>query len=199
MKSIIIICIASLIGFGKLSHAADANGNFSIEGAGVAPCKRVTQAFKEQGKEYFIYGGWIEGYISAVNATREDTFDMTPWQSTQLVYYAVTQYCSNNNNANLHNAVSQVVNSLQEERIIKGGKFVAIQVGKQKTVLQESIIKRIQQKLLELKLYNANLDGDFTDKLKESIKAYQKSLELEANGFPDQRTLLKLFASATKK
>jgi len=47
--------------------AADKGDRFAALGAGIASCSRFLEARNSQSKEYFLFGGWIDGYLSAHN------------------------------------------------------------------------------------------------------------------------------------
>lgn len=53
-------------------------------------------------------------------------------------------------------------------------------------------VKRLQQKLKNLNLYNGDIDGKYSNDLSEYVKSFQEQSSLEADGIAGPRTLKKL-------
>ena len=47
------------------AQAADKNGQFAIKGVGLQTCQEFVSARETQSPQYFKFGGWMNGYLSA--------------------------------------------------------------------------------------------------------------------------------------
>lgn len=178
------------------THAADQVGNYATRGAGNASCSEFVDARNERGERYANFGGWIDGFLSAVNFFEEETFDIAPWQSTNLLSLALSRYCTTNPDVEFHVAVSRLVVLLGQQRLRtkselrlhtaeKGGK-------KQQIVVYEAVIRRVQVRLKALGLLDTELTEDLTKPVKDALRTFQTRNNLEQTGLPDQPTLLLL-------
>ena len=62
MRLISIVFINFLIVFG--CYAADKEGEFSVDGAGSYPCSAYTKAWDEQSRDFYVFIGWLDGYVT---------------------------------------------------------------------------------------------------------------------------------------
>ena len=70
---------------------------------------------------------------------------------------------------------------------------VTVTQGKRKVLLYRETLRRIQAKFSSIGLYKGEEDGVYSPQLQKSIMAYQKSINFNPTGFPDQLTLWRLF------
>ena len=52
------------------ANAADEQGRYAIHGAGLLKCRVFVEEKSKQSPAYMMIGGWMDGYISAVNNWR---------------------------------------------------------------------------------------------------------------------------------
>lgn len=183
-----LLCTLSHTTFG-----ADSGDAYAIKGAGIAKCSKFIEFREKKDNAYLIFGGWLEGYLTAMNQQQANTFDLAPWQSTQLLLIAVESLCKQKPEMQFQAAVQILINELSPQKISQGGKFVSID----KYIYQEEMVKRIKNALKSRNLYNGNLDDPrYDDKLKASVKQFQKTIKLPQTGLPDQGTLYELFKPA---
>lgn len=174
--------------------AADAKGDFAIDGGGGRQCSAFTEAAKKRNTDYFLYAGWVEGYISATNQYAKDTYDITPWQTTELLLAALGQYCAKNPKQPFVVAVNSMLGVLRPDRLQSKSELIMIQTDKGAVALYKAMIETIQRKLADQKLYAGAKDGSFTPGLKDALRDFQVKSNLPASGFPDQLTLNKLLS-----
>ncbi|MDH5545617.1 MAG: peptidoglycan-binding protein [Gammaproteobacteria bacterium] len=186
----IVLCCLSLI---SSAFAADSDGSYAVKGAGISSCGKFVSAAKNKKDLYLVYGGWVEGYITASNQHLDQTFDLAPWQSTQLLLKIIESVCTQNTEQNLHQVLARISADMSRQRIAKGGKFVDID-GKRNYIFQEEVIERIKQALKNKGLYTGPVNGEYTSDLQKSLKQFQKNINQNQSGLPDQGTLLKLFS-----
>lgn len=192
MSKISTLIVILLIIFFPTAHAADSKGAFAVKGAGISTCSRFLEAAKKQDNVYYVYGGWIEGYLTASNQHLDKTFDLAPWQSTQLMLKIVESICQNNPEKQFHHILATVASDMTKQRIDEGGKFVDID-GKRSYVYQEEVIRRMKQALKNKGFFSGPIDGTYDDKLRSSVKDFQKTINQTQSGLPDQGTLYQLF------
>jgi len=192
MKTSYRSLILSLVLIPSIGYSSDKNNTYAIEGAGIASCSKFVESASKKDNHYYVYGGWVEGFLTASNQHQEQTFDLTPWQSTQLILKIIESICTENPKAKFHQVLNNLVPELSKQRISIGGKFVDID-GKRKYVFQEEVILRMKKALTNKQLYTGGLTTEYSDELKNSVIKFQKKIHQNATGLPDQATLFELF------
>ncbi|MEM8800553.1 MAG: peptidoglycan-binding protein, partial [Pseudomonadota bacterium] len=181
------------------ANASDPDGQFAIKGAGVASCERFVTARKEQSPEYFLFGGWIEGFISAMNNYEPNTFDVLPWQSIDIFAAALSQVCEKQPEMPFYKAVGGLAQSFGKTRVSEFSKRLIL--GDESGVrspIYEVVLKRVQAKLKEDGHYTSTVDGKFGPGTSGAIRKYQEANSLPVTGIPDQRTLVRMFINETQ-
>jgi hypothetical protein len=176
------------------AFAADAKGQFAIDGIGAAPCSALLKAREGDNRSLFLaVGGWIGGYITAVNALTDDTFDLTPWEKTDLFMALLESNCEQNPDLQVVVIVRGLVQSLFAERLRSSTESKQIDLGEGRKVAHYvDTLRRIQKALKDQGHYTGTIDGDYGPGTRTAMAAFQKSAELEPTGLPDQLTLLRL-------
>jgi len=111
------LVVALVLAWGGAAAAADADGNFVIKGAGTATCATLQKAKAARDERYASIAGWLDGYLSAQNELRGATFDLAPWQQTELLLAAVAGWCKSRPQDTLHTAVFRLIETLQTGRL----------------------------------------------------------------------------------
>jgi hypothetical protein len=194
LYALALLPMAFALTLSNAATAADANGQFAIEGVGAAPCSALLQAREGEDRSLFIaIGGWIEGYISAVNALTDDTFDLTPWEKTDLFMALLEGNCEQNPDLQVVVIVRGLVQSLFPERLRKPSEVKQVDLGEGRKVAHYvETLQRIQKALKDRGHYTGTIDGDYGPGTRTAMAAFQKTAELEPTGLPDQLTLLRL-------
>ncbi len=191
-KNVSIWVFCALI-FPSISFAADSNDAFAIKGAGIAKCSKFIEFHQKKDDIYLVFGGWLEGYLTAINQQQANTFDLAPWQSTQLMLIAAEALCKQKPDMTFQSAVQILIAELMPQKVTQGGKFISID----KYVYQEEVVKRIKNALKSRNLYSGNVnDVQYDEKLKIAVKKFQKNIQQPQTGLPDQGTLYELFKTA---
>ncbi|HFE37914.1 MAG TPA: hypothetical protein ENK06_05785 [Gammaproteobacteria bacterium] len=175
------------------AHAADVNQSYAIKGAGSVACDRYVNSLNEKPKEYLVFSGWIDGYITAFNQFQEETFDVTPWQSTFLLTKALEKYCKKNPKAPFFNALTRMLQALQRERLKKRSELIKINTGKSALLIYKDIVKRIQTKLNLRHKHAVKVDGLYGESTEAALRKFQQENKIPVSGIPDQVTLQLLF------
>ena len=184
-----------LFSFMGMSAAHDQDGKFAVKGAGASRCAHYVQQVEGKTKEVYAYGGWIEGYLTAVNAYQKDTFDLAPWQNTTLLALALKEHCGKHPELTFAKAVRQMVRTLYPQRLVTASRLVEARNGDKAVRVYEAVIRRMQQRLAKLGLYKGKADGRYGAQTRRALTAFQKKNELATSGLPDAPTLLRLLNS----
>jgi len=175
------------------AHAADSEGNFAIDGAGSMSCERFAKAYDQKTRDYYVYAGWIDGYVTATNQREDGVYDLTPWQTTELLLDLAAQYCRANPDRQFIYGVTKLLGFLYPGRLESYSEIVEIEHGDRGQYLYSATIMRVQETLAGTGLYDGPIDGSFDDELRAAVTAFQKQADMPANGWLDQRTLFALF------
>ncbi|MCB1683935.1 MAG: peptidoglycan-binding domain-containing protein [Pseudomonadales bacterium] len=175
------------------AQASDRNGEFALKGAGFLPCQVFVLEREKQSTIYYMIGGWLEGFLSAHNQYMDQTYDVTSFETLELLLGVILNHCQSNPNDRLYTVFNSILLKLQPDRIVLDSPKVEIAEGDRKTQLYRETIRRMQEKLAARGLFKEAADGRFTDATRSAIIAFQSDIEFETTGFPDQTTLWRLF------
>lgn len=176
------------------AHAADREGRFSIRGAGLLTCDAFAKERAARSKAYYMIGGWIDGYVTALNQATGDTYDVLSFESTELVAALLDAHCKTHPNDRVFSVINTLVGRLQPRRLEVQSPMVEVRVGERRVVLYQEVLRRSQHALAQRGLYKGPETGTFDDATRKAIAAFQKQTKFEPTGFPDQTTLMRLHA-----
>lgn len=174
------------------TEAADDNGQFAIKGIGLRTCQEFVAARETQSPQYFQFGGWMEGYLSATNRYEEETFDLVPWQSSGVLASWLETFCKRNPDATFVRAVAMLVNALGRDRLTIRSEFVEFEIDGETRYVYASTLHRVQRALVERGYYQGTPNGALDAATREALERFQTGAGLTATGFPDSATLAKL-------
>lgn len=163
-----------------------------MKGAGFLPCQVYSAEREKKSDTYYLIAGWIEGYITAYNKHVPGTFDITSFESPELLMTVLQNHCKSHPGDRLYPVLDSMLDQLRPDRLTKESERVRIAEGDRKTVLYTETISRIQTALARRGLYKGAVDGRFTGATRSALIAFQSGIKLEATGFPDQTTLWRL-------
>jgi len=193
MRSHVLLLAAAFVTAATCARAAAPDGAFAIRGVGANPCSALTAAVDAKSEEVAWLAHWIDGYFTAVNRYRDDTFDIAPWPGPRLLLTLVDSHCRKRPQDPLYEVVHQLVLLLGPQRLTRPSEPVEIRVGEHNRRLYREIVRRMQQVLIEQGLMKGEADGVFGPKTREALAAFQKRQGLESTGFPDDQSLFELF------
>lgn len=176
------------------AHAwgADGEGRFSIRGAGLLTCNIYVKEREQQSNAYYMIGGWLDGYITARNQFSPTTYDVTSFESTELLTVIIDNHCKKNPKDRLFSVVNTILTRLHDDRLRTGSFFVNVRVGDRQIQLYREVVRRMQKELKGRRYYNGDVDGRFGPGTQKAIAAFQRAQGLKPTGFPDQTTLWQL-------
>lgn len=185
-----VVCCALL--HTAVASAADESGEFALKGAGFLTCKTYVDERQKRSNIYYMIGGWLEGFVSAHNKYAAETYDVTSFESLELLLLIIDNHCKSSPQDQLYPVINSIIAKLHPDRLKHNSPMVEIAEGERKTALHRETISRIQAELARLGLYHAEVDGRFTDATRSAIIAFQSDIGFEKTGFPDQATLWRL-------
>ena len=174
-------------------NAADADGNFAIKGGGLQTCEKFAAAFDEGTRDLALYGGWIDGYLTALNQTVDGVFDHAPWQTTQTMLGLTKLACDQAGpDASVMMAFHRVRQVLTSLALTAGSPVEGVRRGDVSVVLYREIALRIEQSLSERGYTVGPVDGTLDTTALDALLAFQRDEALDQTGMPDQPTLVRL-------
>jgi hypothetical protein len=186
-----LLMLAMLVAI-PVARAADSSSNFMVKGGGRADCATFLAAQQSRNNEFISLAGWLDGYLTGLNQSEPDTFDLAPWQTTELLLAAVSAQCRKDAQQTVHEAVFRLVQTLRGGRLKARSEFVTATVGEQSVVLYQEVVTRIQQRLKLRGLLDREPNGEYDTATAEAIKTFQAERKLPVTGLPDQVTLANL-------
>ncbi|MDX1654208.1 MAG: peptidoglycan-binding protein, partial [Candidatus Competibacteraceae bacterium] len=134
-----LLCLAAPLA----SQGADPEGNFAVKGAGLATCEAFLKERENKSNYYFMFGGWLDGYVTAVNQLVPETFDIAPWESTDALAALIENHCRRNPEDNFFMVANALAGTLMRDRLQQSSEPVEASVGDQKVMLYKSVMRRV--------------------------------------------------------
>jgi hypothetical protein len=178
------------------AHAATGRGEFGIKGIGATDCATLVREYKAGTPNAMMYGGWMYGYITAMNQTSPDTFDLAPWHDLNTLTNFVVDYCARNPRTSFGQAVFNLTSALAPKRLKSASAPIRLRRDGTSFVMYAEVLTRMAGALKAKGLYKGPVAADkpeFTDDLARAVKAFQARNRLRQTGIPDQFTLFRLF------
>jgi hypothetical protein len=120
--------LLALLAHGPFASAADQNGLFAIRGAGLLTCLTYVQEREAASDAYLMIGGWLDGYVTAVNELSLETFDVTPYVSTELLTVLINRHCKGNPTDILFAVTNTLLAKLFDEHLKSSSVYVDVRV-----------------------------------------------------------------------
>lgn len=179
------------------AKAADSKGAYAIDGGGGAPCKAFTSSRKaDDTRAAGLFAGWVDGYLSAANQNSPDTFDLTPWQTTDLLLVLLGRYCESYPEDHFEIAVNNMIKALHPQRLVTRSETLLAGSKEKGVPIYREIMLRAQQRLKEQGFYSGALDGNYGQAMHTALSAFQEKNAIRVTGLPDQETLFRLLPLA---
>jgi len=171
--------------------AGGKSGRFAVEDVGRATCAAFVQAKASKSDAYQRYIGFVEGYVTAANRYEPNTFDLTPWHTSDAYALILEKNCSDTRHAkmNLAMVAQELVAAMRPLRLADYSDMVAVRDGSHKADVYATILKRAQMELARRGLFHAAPDGKFSPETKTALIEFQKTARLDPTGVPDPATL----------
>ena len=175
--------------------AADDKGQYAIRGASLITCGVFSQEHAARGDLSKIVASWVDGYVTAINQTTPDTYELLSFESTELIMQVVDRHCRLHPNDRVFAVVNKLFEQIRDDRLSTKSDKITIEKDGREARHYVALIERVQRKLRTAGHYRGKIDGQFGPGMSSAIAAYQKSVGFEPTGFPDQATLWRLLRS----
>ncbi|MDO6568654.1 peptidoglycan-binding domain-containing protein [Alteromonas sp. 1_MG-2023] len=180
------------------AQAADSEGAFNTKGAAKRSCEAFTSTYAEQGSETYLYGGWLEGYITAFNALQQKTFDVTPWQTTELMLLMLNKHCTDNPEQKFLDATNVMLKAFLPTRLAARSDIIEMTINDSTIYIYQSVLDMTTE-ALKASGYNVDIaESEFNASYVKAITQYQQAKGIAVTGFPDQQTLVNLLLVPVK-
>ncbi len=181
------------------ASAADSGGQFAVDGFGGSSCEGFVTAKSESSDAYWMFLGWLDGYMTGINQYAPETYDITPWQSQNLLAALFEKFCARNPGANFFAVANKMVVELRDDRLRESSAPVVAKVGERSIAVYRETLRRVQVLLEEGGHYRGEVDGLFGPNTRRALESYQKQAGLTITGLPDQATLFKLLSPSAAR
>lgn len=177
-------------------QAADAEGRFSVKGAGISTCQRYLEEWEAKSDAVYAFGGWVEGYLTAANQFLPETYDLAPWETTTLLTALLAEHCKKEPQIPFVQAVRSMTAALRNERLEQSSPVIMAEHAGSGVRVYREVLRRAQERLKALDLYRGPVNGEFGADTRAALETFQKSEGLTVTGLPDQPSLQKLLRPA---
>jgi hypothetical protein len=109
------------------AHASDPNNAFAIRGVGALPCEVYLKELEKKSSAAFMIGGWLDGYVTAVNRYAADTYDALSFESTELVANLLAGHCKSNPRDPIFGVLAALLTKLHDDRLQTREALIAFQ------------------------------------------------------------------------
>lgn len=185
----------TLLALASAPRAADEQDRFAIEGVGLLTCADYLSARNARSPRYHQFGGWMNGYLTAVNRYAPETFDLVPWQSTGMLTHWIAELCEKNPEIPFVRAVTALANKLGEQRMPDYSELLTLGEGTDKVHIYSSVLRSVQTHLIGLGSPDVLENGLFDRATRDALAKYQHEQGLPETALPDPATLAKLLQS----
>jgi len=180
----------------SVAPAADSNGDFAIRGVGRFSCTELLDALEKKDERLRYFGTWLDGYLSATNQLSPNTFDATPWQTTELMLALLGRACAQRPDVNFMAVVGRLASEMRPLRLTEKSDVIRLSGFETAQVHYRAVIERVRARLLQLGYSFENTlladDAAFRE-LRKQVRDFQQNNKLPPTGNLDQHTLLSLF------
>lgn len=175
-------------------EARDENGQFAVDGVGNRSCAQFLEALEapEPRTLAIAFAGWADGFISATNALSPNTFDLTPWQSVEVIIAQMKTYCTANPDEIFVNGFGKLVASLNPARLTEQSEIVQVTWQGKAVFVYRSVLEWVRARLLEEGFSPSPDAGIYGGSFVTAIVEYQKANNLPVTGLPDMPTMIAL-------
>ncbi len=191
-----LVAMASALTINGAAVAKDKSGAFAVDGAGQRTCQEFTAARKSGSADLQLYAGWVDGYFSAINQFHPDTYDVTPWQTTELLVAQLDKFCTARPAEKFLSAVNALAFLLQQQKLSKSSEIMSVRNAGQGVYIYKDVLLRVKKRLREEGFEPGKTNDAFTKSTSNALIQYQGKMRLTLSGLPDQATLNALFAGA---
>lgn len=186
----VVLALALALALPSPSLGADDKGDFAIKGGGVQPCGAFLTAYEARNTDLALYAGWIDGYLTGLNQSTPDTYDLASWHSVETLIGLLQAACSQSApERRVIEAFTDVLRLLYPGRVqAQDGMIALVHEGTGMTIYA-SVLRSAKARLNALGHGAGAEDDSFTPDVVRAIEAFQRARNIPVTGLPDQQTL----------
>ncbi len=181
------------------SSAEDAGGRFAVDGVGRVTCARMLELRSGEGAEARLgrasLAAWVDGFLSAANLLTPDTYDLTPWQTTEVVEAMIASHCAANPDDAIALAAGRLTRALAGQRAAEAQETVSLRANGRAVNLYRGTLEAVREAVAARGLPTGAVGG-YDEAFAASVAAVQEEAGLPPTGLPDVPTLVTLLQSA---
>ncbi len=174
------------------ASAMDAQGRYTVKGAGLATCAKFLEIAKEGGREFYMFAGFVHGYLSAANALSQQTYDLVPWQTDKVMLHSIAKVCAKHKERRFGEIMRRLVQSLTAQRLTEYSDLLQVP-GDGVAPIYREVVFRIQTRLKALGHYTDEPSSQYDESTVSAMKAFQAEAQLPVTGHADQASIQRLF------
>jgi hypothetical protein len=193
-----ILGVSLLLCVSTQASAADRAGNFSIRGLGSQPCGQVEASRGSGDDMYPVLRGWVNGYVTNVNATRDGVYDASGGLGIDTLMTLIGNVCRNQGDQSLIQSLQDVLTILQPAALSARPEPVEITAGGRTFSLPRETLEFVQRELAELGFYTSVVDGLYGPGTRRAIEDFQRDRGLAVTGLPNDELIVRLAFSASR-
>ncbi len=172
------------------SSAAAQQG--SVESLGGSSCAELVDARDNNPDAFAGFTAWIGGFLSAANALRPDTYDLTPWQPIEVAAAQLARACEQQPDARVAVAMVEYIRFLHPNRLREPSEVIQVRNGQQAVFVYKAVLSDIRSRLTAGGAMITDPAGTYGDSFGNAVLAFQSSQGLKQTGLPDLATLFAL-------
>ncbi|MGB0659927.1 MAG: HdeA/HdeB family chaperone [Mangrovicoccus sp.] len=189
-KQILLPLLLALSCATHMAQAADSKGLFAVDGMGNMTCARFAE-LPSDSRDFWGAIGWMEGYITGFNQLRSDTYDVTPWQTTEVLASALRAGCADHPEVKLVAALNAMIKQLAPDRLTDATPIRRLDDGTNAVFVYETVLAHMRDKLHDQGYLAANTALD-DQALFMALGSYQKDQGLAVTHLPDLPTVARI-------
>ncbi len=137
--------------------------------------------------------------MTDINQCSPETYDVTPWQSQNLLAVLSEKFCAKNPGASFFAVANKMIVELRDDRLRESSAPIVAAVGERTIRIYRKTLRRVQVLLEKGGHYQGGIDGLFGPNTQRALESYQKQVGLTVSGLPDQATLFKLLSPSAAR
>lgn len=192
-KSLAAVLLALAVVAPGATSAADADHMFALRGVGALPCRALSDVAASQRRAMqMAVEEFSLGYVSAINRTSRETFDVLPLDQPALLANWVDSVCKTNADQSIEQVLFSILQRVHALRLAEDSPLLTLKTPYGAMTIRKGTLQTVQQALERKGLLKGQADGVFSGATRDAIRAYQVSVFQQPTGLPDPQTVVRL-------
>lgn len=157
------------------------------------PCSEFVAAQAGDKELVIAFAGWTGGFLTGINVFRDQTFDITPFQATELILSKMAKYGEAHPDEVYVSALGKLVAMLMAGRLQTASPLVRVTSGSSAVFIYADVLEDVRAKLLAAGGTPPAEKGSFSPAFAQALAAHQTANGLAVTGLPDLATMNSLY------